>query len=62
MAITEGNISVISAGEPKNVIYVGILYDTMYLPVSPISTSCHKYAGPINDCLYEKYKNVLHFS
>ena len=36
----------------------------MYLPVSPISTSCHKYAGHINDCLCEKYKTniVLHFS
>ena len=44
-------------------IYAGVLYDTMYLPVSPISTSCQKYAGHINDCLYEKYKTrVLHFS
>ena len=45
-------------------IYAGVLYDTMYLPVSPISTSCHKYTGHINDCLYEKYKTniVLHFS
>ena len=36
----------------------------MYLPVSLISTSCHKYAGHMNDRLYEKYKTniVLHFS
>ena len=45
-------------------ISAGVLYDTIYLPVSPICTSCHKYAGHINDCLYEKYKTniVLHFS
>ena len=48
----------------KNVIYAGALYDTMYLPVSPISTSCNKYTGHLNDCLYEKYKTniALHFS
>ena len=45
-------------------IYASVLYDTMYLPVSTISTRCHKYAGHINDCLAEKYKTniVLHVS
>ena len=48
----------------RNVIYAGVLYDIMYLPVSLTSTSCHKYAGHMNDRLYEKYKTniVLHFS
>ena len=40
----------------RNAIYAGVLYDTMYLPVTSISTSCHKYAGHINDCLYEIYE------
>ena len=51
-------------------IYAGVLYDTIYLPVSPTSTSYHKYAGHINYCLCETYKHcftffvniVLHFS
>ena len=46
----------------RNVIYAGVLNDTMYLPVSLNSTSCYKYAGHVNDCLYEKCKNILHFS